>query len=115
MSGMSFETALNSRVDQMLDACIKCGKCVDICPSVQPAGIANTSPQAVIAGVLDIVRAGDGPEASRKWAASWLAWMNSVWQRTPSWSSGAITAGSLASTTAGVSKRSMRSTPKYHS
>src|SRR5262245_41130483 len=70
MNGMSFETALNGRVDQMLDACIKCGKCVDICPSVQPAGIADASPQDVIAGVLDIVRTGDGPEASRTWVTS---------------------------------------------
>jgi heterodisulfide reductase subunit D len=70
MNGMSFETALNSRVNQMLDACIKCGKCVDICPSVEPAGIANMSAQDVIGGVLDIVRTGDGPDASRRWATS---------------------------------------------
>jgi Fe-S oxidoreductase len=70
MNGMSFETALNSRVGEMLDACVKCGKCVDICPSVQPAGIADVNPQDVIAGVLDIVRTGDGPDASRKWATA---------------------------------------------
>jgi Fe-S oxidoreductase len=70
MNGMSFETALDSRVVEMLEACVKCGKCVDICPSVQPAGIADVSPQDVIAGVLDIVRTGDGPDASRRWAAS---------------------------------------------
>jgi Fe-S oxidoreductase len=70
MDGMSFEAALDGRVGQMLDACIKCGKCVDICPSVQPAGIASANPQDVIAGVLDIVRTGDGPDASRRWAAS---------------------------------------------
>jgi Fe-S oxidoreductase len=61
MNGMSFEAALDSRVNQMLDACIKCGKCVDICPSVQPAGIADESPRDVFAGVLDIVRTDDGP------------------------------------------------------
>jgi L-lactate utilization protein LutB len=70
MNGMSFEAALNSRVDQMLDACVKCGKCVDVCPGVQPAGIASMSPQDVIAGVLEIVRTGDGPDASRRWATS---------------------------------------------
>jgi heterodisulfide reductase subunit D len=70
MNAMSFEAALDSRVEQMLDACVKCGKCVDVCPSVQPAGIASVSPQDVIAGVLDIVRTGDGPDASRRWAAS---------------------------------------------
>jgi Fe-S oxidoreductase len=70
MNGMSFEAALNGRVDQMLDACVKCGVCVDVCPSVEPAGIASVSAQDVIAGVLDIVRTGDGPDASRRWAAS---------------------------------------------
>ena len=67
---MSFEAALDGRVGQMLDACIKCGKCVEVCPSVEPAGIANVSPQDVIAGVLDIVHTGDGPDVSRRWATS---------------------------------------------
>ena len=70
MNAMSFEAALDGRVGQMLDACIKCGKCVEVCPSVEPAGIANVSPQDVIAGVLDIVHTGDGPDASGRWAAS---------------------------------------------
>src|SRR5882762_757756 len=67
---ISFETALGQRVDDMLDACTRCGKCVEACPSVKPAGIADASSENIISGVLDIVRSGDGPEASRKWAAS---------------------------------------------
>ena len=70
MSGMTFEAALSGRVNQMLDACTKCGKCVEVCPSVQPAGIASASSQDVIAGVLNIVRTGDGPNISRTWAMS---------------------------------------------
>jgi len=70
MSDTSFETALASRVDEMLDACTRCGKCVEACPSVAPAGIADTSPTDIISGILDILRTGDGPEASRKWAAA---------------------------------------------
>src|SRR4029453_8456453 len=54
----------------MLDACTRCGKCVKFCPTVAPAGIADASPQAVISGVLDIVRSGDGPAASRAWASA---------------------------------------------
>jgi Fe-S oxidoreductase len=64
----TFETALAARVDAMLDACTKCGKCFEACPITPAAGIANADPQAAITGVLDIVRTGDGPEASRKWA-----------------------------------------------
>jgi len=67
---ISFETALGERVEEMLDACTRCGKCVEACPSVKPAGIADARPEDIISGVLDIVRNGDGPAASRKWAAS---------------------------------------------
>jgi Fe-S oxidoreductase len=67
---ISFETALGRRVEDMLDACTRCGKCVEVCPSVKPAGLAEASAADVIGGVLDIVRSGDGPEASRRWAAS---------------------------------------------
>ena len=70
INDISFETALGERVEDMLEACTRCGKCVEVCPSVKPAGIAEASPEDIIGGVLDIVRSGDGPEASRKWAAS---------------------------------------------
>ena len=70
MNEVSFETALSDRVDHMLDACTRCGKCVEVCPSVRPAGISDAKPKDVISGVLDIVRSGHGPDASRKWAAA---------------------------------------------
>src|SRR6266508_1117292 len=63
----TFETALAARVDEMVDACTRCGKCVEVCPVTGPGGV-NAEPIAVISGVLDILRTGDGPEASRKWA-----------------------------------------------
>jgi len=67
---ISFETALDARVDQMLDACTRCGKCVEACPSVKPAGIADAASGDVITGIIDIIRRGEGPEASRIWAQS---------------------------------------------
>ena len=70
MNNISFETTLGDRVNQMLDACTKCGKCVEVCPSVRPAGILDASQKDIISGVLEIVRAGEGPDASRKWAKS---------------------------------------------
>jgi heterodisulfide reductase subunit D len=70
MTDISFETALGERIDDMLDACTRCGKCVEVCPSVRPAGISATRSEDIISGVLDLVRTGDGPEASRQWAAS---------------------------------------------
>src|ERR1700733_4346025 len=70
MSEISFETALDTRVDEMLDACTRCGKCVEVCPSVAPAGITDVSAGDIIGGILNIVRTGEGPEASRKWASA---------------------------------------------
>ncbi len=67
---ISFEAALDERVGDMLDACTRCGKCVEACPSVKPAGIADAKPEDIISGILELVRTGEGPEASRTWAAS---------------------------------------------
>ncbi|HLG80436.1 MAG TPA: (Fe-S)-binding protein [Bradyrhizobium sp.] len=70
MDDVSFEAALDARVHDMLDACIRCGKCVEACPTKEPAGIAGADPVAVISGIVDIIRDGDGSDASRQWAAS---------------------------------------------
>lgn len=66
----SFEAAVGARVEEMLDACTWCGRCVEACPSVAPAGIADASYGNIISGILDIVRTGDGPEVSQKWASA---------------------------------------------
>ncbi|TMK07958.1 MAG: (Fe-S)-binding protein [Alphaproteobacteria bacterium] len=68
----TFETALSARVAAMADACTRCGKCVEVCPVTGPGGV-DAEPRAVIAGVIDILRTGDGPDASRKWASACVA------------------------------------------
>ena len=68
MTETAFEAALSVRTAQMLEACTRCGKCVEVCPMAKPAGVGDAAPESVIAGVLDIVRTGDGPAASRAWA-----------------------------------------------
>jgi heterodisulfide reductase subunit D len=68
----TFETALQSRVETMLDACTRCGKCVEACPVTGPAGLeaeARDNPAGVITGILDILRHGEGTEAARNWAS----------------------------------------------
>ena len=70
MNEVPFETALGERVEAMLDACTRCGKCVEVCPSVEPAGISDTRSEDIIGGILELVRSGDGPQASRTWAQS---------------------------------------------
>jgi Fe-S oxidoreductase len=68
MSEITFEAALGARVDHILDACTRCGKCFEACPVKEPMGVAGADPEAVVSGVLDILRSGTGPEESRKWA-----------------------------------------------
>jgi heterodisulfide reductase subunit D len=64
---MTFESALSARVDAMADACTRCGKCVEVCPVTGPGGV-KAEPVEVISGIIDILKTGTGPEASRKWA-----------------------------------------------
>ena len=63
----TFEQALAGRVEAMLDACTRCGKCVEVCPVTGPGGV-QAEPRAVIDGVIDILRHGEGTQAARKWA-----------------------------------------------
>ncbi|HJQ56828.1 MAG TPA: (Fe-S)-binding protein, partial [Vineibacter sp.] len=70
MENSGFEAAFTGRIDDMLDACTRCGACVSACPTPEPAGVGDTDPRDVIAGVLDIVRTGHGPAPARKWASA---------------------------------------------
>jgi heterodisulfide reductase subunit D len=67
--GNFFEDALQGRVQEIIDACTRCGKCVEVCPVKAPAGVAAPA-QEVVSGVIDILRNGDGPQASRRWAST---------------------------------------------
>ena len=73
MQSAGFEEALTARVDEMLDACTKCGACFRACPIAAPAGLGDADPEAVVSGVLDILRFGKGPEQSQKWAKACMA------------------------------------------
>jgi heterodisulfide reductase subunit D len=67
----TFETSLQARVDTMVDACTRCGKCVEVCPATGAAGVSG-EPSEVIGGIIDILRLGEGNEAARKWRQSTL-------------------------------------------
>src|SRR3954466_13762841 len=73
MQNTGFEDALTGRIDDMLDACTKCGACFKACPIAPAAGLADADPIAVVSGVLDILRLGKGPAESEKWAKSCMA------------------------------------------
>jgi Fe-S oxidoreductase len=70
MNEVTFESALQDRVDDMVDACTRCGKCVAACPSVKPAGLGDADPVAIVSGVIDLLRGGSGSEVGHKWSSS---------------------------------------------
>ncbi len=75
----TFESALKARADAMADACTRCGKCVEVCPVTEAAGLTveeRQSPVEVISGIIDIIKSGQGNDegtaAAKKWAAGCL-------------------------------------------
>jgi heterodisulfide reductase subunit D len=69
---LSFVEALHDRVEDILDACTRCGKCVAACPMVEPAGIdlgagAANAP-AIVGGILDLLAGGEGTKDAERWA-----------------------------------------------
>jgi heterodisulfide reductase subunit D len=68
----TFEVGLTARVDAMLDACTRCGKCVEACPITDAAQVADP-PRDVISGVIDILHGADGTAAARAWAGACVA------------------------------------------
>jgi heterodisulfide reductase subunit D len=71
----TFEAALQARADAMADACMRCGKCVEVCPATEAAGLTaeqRGNPIEVIDGIIDILKHGPGNDAARKWASGCL-------------------------------------------
>src|SRR5688500_15697964 len=67
--GMLFLSAVRKRVDQTLDACTRCGKCVVACPMVEPAGLDSANATAIVEGALDLLAGGPGTPDAERWAA----------------------------------------------
>ena len=63
-----FKGGLEARALAIADACTGCGKCFQACPMAEPAGLGDADPERVLAGVVDILRTGEGNAEGRKWA-----------------------------------------------
>jgi len=61
------DLAMKTRTAQVLENCVACGACAEVCPMPAPAGI-NTAPVALTEGILSILRGGEHADAAR-WAA----------------------------------------------
>src|SRR5215471_16765106 len=60
LAGTPFLDALQGRVDETLDACTRCGKCVEACPMVEPAGLDKSEAVPIVDGILDLLAGGAG-------------------------------------------------------
>ncbi len=68
MDGMSFTDVLKSQADRILDACTRCGKCAEACPMTEPAGVDTSDSPALVDGILDLLRGGQGTPGADRWA-----------------------------------------------
>jgi heterodisulfide reductase subunit D len=66
--GGGFMAAVTARVEDTLDACTRCGKCVEACPMVEPAGLDPTHAVAIVEGTLDLLAGGPGTPDAERWA-----------------------------------------------
>jgi heterodisulfide reductase subunit D len=66
--GGGFMAAVQARVEETLDACTRCGKCVEACPMVEPAGLDPANAVAIVEGTLDLLSGGPGTADAERWA-----------------------------------------------
>jgi heterodisulfide reductase subunit D len=65
----AFIASIDARISDVLDRCTRCGKCVEVCPTVGPAGIDTNEPSAMVDDVLQILRGGgDADSRGARWA-----------------------------------------------
>jgi heterodisulfide reductase subunit D len=64
----SFAAALAARAEDVIDRCTHCGRCYEVCPMPEPAGLPREHPSEIVAGVLDLVRGGAGTSEGARWA-----------------------------------------------
>ncbi len=65
---MSFLEGLNARKQELLDNCIACGRCAEVCPMIEPAGLETNNPAALTRGIVSWIRDGVGSAEAAEWA-----------------------------------------------
>jgi Fe-S oxidoreductase len=60
MSQLVLQAYIESETEEILDQCITCGKCVEVCPMLPYGNLQGADPKHVVSGILDILRGGQG-------------------------------------------------------
>lgn len=56
--------------ERIISACTRCGKCFEACPMTRYApALAGAEPAAVVTGMLDVLRGGEGSPQALAWAS----------------------------------------------
>lgn len=63
-----FVAAFRREIDATASACVGCGKCYEICPITESAGVNGLDSTVVTNGIRDILSGGDINQNSRQWA-----------------------------------------------
>jgi Fe-S oxidoreductase len=63
-----FLDAIRDRVEATIEACTKCGDCVQACPMVEPAGLNPGDGASIAAGTIDLLSGGAGTPQAERWA-----------------------------------------------
>ena len=68
-SGRAFADSIAGRTQDILAACTRCGRCVEVCPMVEPAGLDPARAPDIASGVLDLLSGGSGTDGAARWAS----------------------------------------------
>jgi Fe-S oxidoreductase len=64
----SFDAALATRRQEVIDSCANCGACFDICPMTGPAEIKDMDGKLITSGIIDILKGQPGMPSAKRWA-----------------------------------------------
>lgn len=65
---VKFLEAVHARVADTLDACTRCGRCVEACPMTVPAGLDPAEGPAIVGGLLALLRGEPGTADAERFA-----------------------------------------------
>jgi heterodisulfide reductase subunit D len=73
LARQDLELFISARVGDVLDACTRCGKCVEVCPVTDEASVPKEAGPEVVGGILSLLAQGQQPDDV---SARWLAHCN---------------------------------------